>query len=53
MEIEREAIRRENDKGRIEELTKEIDDLNGQRTALRAKWQSERDLLEKVQKTSS
>ena len=50
MEIEREAIRRENDKGRIEELTKEIDDLNGQRTALRAKWQSERDLLEKVQK---
>ena len=40
MEIEREAIRRENDKGRIEELTKEIDDLNGQRTALRAKWQS-------------
>ena len=50
MEIEREAIRRENDKGRVEELTKEIDDLNGQRTALRAKWQSERDLLEKVQK---
>ena len=31
-------------------MTKEIDDLNGQRTALRAKWQSERDLLEKVQK---
>ena len=50
MEIEREAIRRENDQGRIDELTKEIDDLNGKRTAMRAKWQSERDLLEKVQK---
>ena len=50
MEIEREAIRRENDHGRIDELTKEIDDLNGKRTAMRAKWQSERDLLEKVQK---
>ncbi len=50
LEIEREAIRRENDTMRIEELTREIDDLNGQRTALRAKWQSERDLLEQVQK---
>ncbi len=50
MEIEREAIRRENDQGRIDELTKEIDELNAKRTAMRAKWQSERDLLEKVQK---
>ena len=50
LEIEREAIRREKDKGRIEELTREIDELNAKRTTLRAKWQSERDLLEKVQK---
>ena len=50
MEIEREAIRREKDQGRIEELTREIDELNAKRTTLRAKWQSERDILEKIQK---
>ena len=50
LEIEREAIRREKDKGRIEELTREIDELNAKRTTLRAKWQSERDILEKIQK---
>lgn len=49
LEIEREAIRRENDQQRIEELTKEIDELNAQRNAMRAKWQSERDLLTKIQ----
>ncbi len=50
LEIEREAIRREKDQGRIEELTREIDELNAKRTTLRAKWQSERDVLEKIQK---
>lgn len=49
LEIEREAIRRERTKGRIEELT-----LRGRRTSPnarpRAKWQSERDILEKIQK---
>lgn len=50
-EIEREAIRRENDQGRIDELTKEIDELNAERSELRAKWQSERDVLEKIQQT--
>ena len=50
LEIEREAIRREKDKGRIEELTREIDELNAKRTTMRAKWQSERDILEKIQK---
>ena len=49
LEIEREAIRRENDEKRIEELTHEIDDLNAQRNAMRAKWQNERDLLHKIQ----
>ncbi len=49
LEIEREAIRREGDKERIDMLTKEIDDLNSKRTALRAKWQNERDILEKIQ----
>ncbi len=50
LEIEREAIRREKDQGRIEELTHEIDELNAKRTTLRVKWQSERDVLEKIQK---
>ena len=49
LEIEREAIRRENDENRVEELTREIDELNSKRTALRAKWQCERDLLSKIQ----
>ena len=49
LEIEREAIKRENDERRVEDLTKEIDELNSQRTALRAKWQAEKDVIEKVQ----
>ncbi|MDR0955479.1 MAG: ATP-dependent chaperone ClpB [Rikenellaceae bacterium] len=49
LEIEREAIKRENDDRRVEELTREIDELNAQRTALRAKWQAEKDVIEKVQ----
>ncbi len=50
LEIEREAIRREGDKPRIDTLSAEIDELNARRTAMRAKWQAERDLLEKIQK---
>lgn len=49
LEIEREAIRREKDKDRINALTKEIDDLTAELNTLRAKWQSERDLLESIQ----
>ena len=48
-EIEREAIKREGDEKRIEELTREIDEINSERTELRAKWQTQRDLIEKVQ----
>lgn len=49
IEIEREAIRREGDEHRVEELTHELDELNAQRSALRAKWQGERDLLQQIQ----
>ena len=49
IEIEREAIRREGDEQRVEELTHELDELNAQRSALRAKWQGERDLLKQIQ----
>ena len=49
LEIEREAIRREKDKERIESLTKEIDDLKARDSEMRAKWQGQRDLLKKIQ----
>ena len=50
LEIEREAIKREGDEKRIDELSRTIDDLNSRRTALRAKWQSEKDTIELIQK---
>ncbi len=49
LEIEREAIRREKDKERVESLTHEIEELKSREAALRAKWQGERDLLQKIQ----
>ena len=49
LEIEREAIRRENDQERVENLTREIEELKSKEAALRAKWQGERDLLQKIQ----
>jgi len=53
LEIEREAIRREDDKPRIESLSKEIDDLRSHESELRAKWEGERDLLRKIQDDKS
>ena len=49
LEIEREAIRREKDEERVENLTREIEELKSKESALRAKWQGERDLLQKIQ----
>ena len=49
LEIEREAIRRENDRERIEMLDKEIDDLKAKDSEMRAKWQGERDILKRIQ----
>ncbi|MBR2443232.1 MAG: ATP-dependent chaperone ClpB [Rikenellaceae bacterium] len=49
LEIEREAIRRENDTVRLETIDRELAELNNQRTELRAKWESERGLLSKIQ----
>ena len=48
-EIEREAIRREGDKKRIEQLDKEISDLKSQASEMRSKWENERDLIRKIQ----
>ncbi len=49
LEIEREAIRRENDEERIDRLSKEIDDLRSRESAMRARWQSQRDMLRRIQ----
>ena len=48
-EIEREAIRREKDEERVEQLTKEIEELKAKDAGMRAKWQGQRDLLKKIQ----
>jgi ATP-dependent Clp protease ATP-binding subunit ClpB len=50
LEIEREAIKRENDKRKLEDLNKEIAELTDQRTDLRAKWQGEKQVVEGIQK---
>ena len=49
LEIEREAMRRERDSARLEELEKEIDSLRAESSAKRAKWQSQRDMLRRIQ----
>ena len=49
LEIEREAIKRENDEARLKELNTEISNITVQRDTLKAKWMSEKDLVEKLQ----
>ncbi len=49
LEIEREAMKREGDTNRIKEIAREIADLNEERKNLRAKWQSEKDIIIKIQ----
>jgi ATP-dependent Clp protease ATP-binding subunit ClpB len=49
LEIEREAIKREGDKKKLEELSSEIANLSDDRNKLRAKWQSEKSIIEKIQ----
>jgi ATP-dependent Clp protease ATP-binding subunit ClpB len=49
LEIEREAIRRENDKGKETELTKEIGVLKEEEKDLKAKWQSEKEVINQIQ----
>lgn len=49
LEIEREAIKRENDKDKEAQLSKEISDLKEEEKALKAKWQAEKDVVNKIQ----
>ena len=49
LEIEREAIRREGDNSKLDQLNKDIAELKEQETGFRAKWDSEKDLLNRIQ----
>ncbi len=49
LEIEREAIKRENDEVKIKQLDKEIAELKEQEQSFRAKWESEKNLVNKIQ----
>jgi len=49
LEIEREAIKRENDTQKLEQLSKDIADLKEESNILRAKWSSEKELINKIQ----
>ena len=49
LEIEREAIKRENDTQKLEQLNKEIAELSEKEKDLRAKWEGEKEVLARIQ----
>jgi ATP-dependent Clp protease ATP-binding subunit ClpB len=49
LEIEKEAIKRENDKAKLAKIEEELANLNDQRNQVRAKWQAEKELVDKIQ----
>ena len=49
LEIEREAIKREKDEAKLAHLNKEIEELREQEKSYKAKWQSEKELVNKIQ----
>ncbi|MBX7095853.1 MAG: ATP-dependent chaperone ClpB [Flavobacteriales bacterium] len=49
LEIEREAIKRENDTKKLEQLQSELANLNEQRNAFMAKWKAEKDVVDSIQ----
>ena len=49
LEIEREAIRRENDEAKLEELNKEIASLKEQEATDKSKWMREQELINRIQ----
>lgn len=50
LEIEREAIKREKDTRKVEELTQTINELGKERDNLRMRWETERGFVEKIQR---
>ncbi len=52
LEIEREAIKRENDEKKVNELSEEIANLSNERDSLRASWKAEKDLVDSINSQS-
>ena len=48
LEIEREAIKRENDEVKVKDLSETIAELSEKRNAIRAKWQSEKTIVDRI-----
>ncbi|MBN2166273.1 MAG: ATP-dependent chaperone ClpB [Marinilabiliaceae bacterium] len=53
LEIEREAIKREGDKKKLEQLSKSIAEMKDIRSTFRAKWDAEKSLIDRIQKYKS
>ncbi|MEI7596094.1 MAG: ATP-dependent chaperone ClpB [Bacteroidota bacterium] len=51
LEIEREAIKRENDHQKLESLSKVLAELSSERNQLKSKWQMEKQMVENIQRT--
>ncbi|MEZ5028264.1 MAG: AAA family ATPase [Ferruginibacter sp.] len=49
LEIEREAIKRENDEQKLKQLNTDISNLSVERDTFKAKWQQEKEVVEKIQ----
>ena len=49
LEIEREAIKREKDKAKLNKLNEKLANLNDERNQLKVKWQAEKEVVEKIQ----
>ena len=49
LEIEREAIKRENDQEKLKTLKKDIANFNDEKNRIKAKWQSEKEVVENIQ----
>ncbi len=49
LEIEREAIKRENDEVKVQDLSKQIAELSEKRNAFKAKWESEKTVVDRIQ----
>lgn len=53
LEIEREAIKRENDKDKLKQLNTDIANLSVERDTLKAKWTEEKELVDQIQKAKA
>src|SRR5690606_27200559 len=53
LEIEREAIKRENDEEKLKQLSQEISLLNVEKDTLKAKWLEEKDIVDKINQSKN